>query len=456
MTRLLGHSFPGPQDLPIPRYLFYYGGALVLFLSFIALGALWTTAKLDRPRERRAWRLLERTALSKATRIAGGLLGFSLWALVTVAALVGDSRPLENIAPTFVYVVFWLGLPLLVVLLGNFWPLVNPWKAAADAVAWAGERAGIRWTPPFRYPERLGCWPAAVLLFAFAALELAYVGSALPRAVGVAICLYSWITWIGMLAVGRRAWLRGGEAFNVYFWLLGHVAPVAVRRGPEERRLVLRPPFSALAEIRGRAGLLPFVSVMLGAVAFDGLSRTRLWQDLLYEVATPHVISAPALADALISLVNLGGLLLGVLFVALTYAVAMAGAARMSQKSPALRDVFLASLVPIALAYLVAHYFSYFVLQGQFVIRLISDPFGWGWNLFGTRDYDINLQPVTPAQVWYVQVVALVAGHVIALVLAHDRAVSLTRAAQAALRTQYAMLSLMVLYTVGGMWILSR
>jgi hypothetical protein len=112
--------------------------------------------------------------------------------------------------------------------------------------------------------------------------------------------------------------------------------------------------------------------------------------------------------------------------------------------------------VPIAFAYLVAHYFSLFVLQGQFVIQLLSDPFGFGWNLVGTKDFRPDLTLLAPRTIWYVQVGALVVGHVLGLVLAHDRALRLFRSRRSALRAQYAMLGLMVLYTVGGMWILSR
>jgi hypothetical protein len=113
-------------------------------------------------------------------------------------------------------------------------------------------------------------------------------------------------------------------------------------------------------------------------------------------------------------------------------------------------------LVPIAFAYLVAHYFSLFVIQGQFIYSLISDPFGRGWDLFGTVDFAPNLAAVSPETVWYVQAAALVVGHVAGLAIAHDRAVALFESRRDALRSQYPMLGLMVLYTVGGLWLLSQ
>ena len=117
---------------------------------------------------------------------------------------------------------------------------------------------------------------------------------------------------------------------------------------------------------------------------------------------------------------------------------------------------FVLSLVPIALVYAVAHYFSLFVIQGQFLAPLLSDPFGKGWNLFGTAGVQPNIAVLGPNTIWYVQATSLVLGHVAGLVVAHDRAVAIFREREDALRSQYAMLALMVVYTVGGLWLLSR
>jgi hypothetical protein len=142
--------------------------------------------------------------------------------------------------------------------------------------------------------------------------------------------------------------------------------------------------------------------------------------------------------------------------VALAYLAAVGTARAIAHSEGSLADAFLGSLVPIALVYAVAHYFSLLVIQGQFAIPLASDPFGRGWDLLGSAAFRPNLAPLSPNTIWYVQVVALVVGHVLALTLAHDRAVGLFRSAQTAARTQYAMLALMVLYTVGGLRLLSQ
>jgi hypothetical protein len=441
---VLAHGIGQVKDLPVPGWLFYYGAAMVLVLSFVALGVLWNSPKLESAPERPLPERLQRVLLSRVVRVVLGLTSVVLFVLVVAAGLVGKDSPVLNLAPTFVYVVFWLGVPLLSVLFGDVWRVLNPWRAVADAVAWAADRLGVGWRASLEYPERLGRWPAAALLFLFAALELAYTDPSSPRKVAIAACFYSWLTWTGAAAFGRESWFSNGDGFSAYFGLLALMAPFGVRQEEGGREVVVRPPFAGLARIDVRPGTIALVSVALGSVAFDGLSRTRWWQDQVHLKSDPTVF-----------VLGLLGLTAAALFVAVTYLVAVAGARALGGARGALRAGFLGSLVPIAFAYLVAHYFSLFVLEGQSAVVLLSDPFGSGWDLFGTRDF-VPDRTIDPRTIWYVQVGALVVGHVLGLVVAHDRALSLYRSARSAVRTQYAMLALMVLYTVGGMWILSR
>ena len=455
MTALLAHGIGAIKDLPVPAWLFLYGAAVVLIVSFAALTALWKEPRLEpvaagRPLPPR----LQRVLLSAPLRAVVGALSLALLGIVFVAALIGDDSVAANIAPTFVWVVFWLGLVPLVVLFGNLWSVLNPWRAAADGLAWFRSRVASPPDPPFRYPERLGRWPAAGLLFLFASFELAYTEPSNPRALAIAILLYSWITWLAMAAFGRDTWLENGEAFHVYFGLLARLSPFAARETDSGRELYVRPPLSGLAAPDGRPGTLAFIAVMLGSVAFDGVSRLSWWVDRQYSVATA-LDDSPGLADLAGMGLNVVGLLASVLFVAAAYLAAVRAAEAVVGRRP-LANAFVTSLVPIALVYAVAHYFSLFVLQGQFAVRLVSDPFGYGWDLFGTADFVPNLNVLAPNTIWYVQVAALVAGHVLGLVLAHDRAVTMFGSVSTAARTQYAMLALMVLYTVGGMWLLSN
>jgi hypothetical protein len=443
---ILAHGIGSFQDLPVPTWLFAYGAAVVLVVSFVALAALWRRPVLEGGRQGRPLpEGFQRVLLSPALRVVLGTLSFALFCLVTAAALFGSRASALNLAPTFVYVLFWLGLVPLSVLFGNVWSVLSPWKAAADgAVRLAGGGEAFR-----EYPERLGRWPAAVLLFAFAALELAYAHPGEPRALGLAILVYSIATWLGAAVYGREAWFRYGDGFSVYFGLLARIAPFAVREHEGRREVVIRPPLVGLAERDSAPGTLAFVAVMLGSVAFDGFSQTASWQDRIAELADS---AAP---DLFQTLLNLAGLTAAVGLVALAYLTATGAAQRLSGRG-GLVGAFVLSLVPVAFVYVVAHYFTLLVNQGQFGIPLASDPFGRGWDLFGTTDFAPDVTLVSPNTVWYVQVGALVLGHVAGLVLAHDRALVVSPDSNTALRTQYPLLTLMVLYTVGGLWLLSR
>jgi hypothetical protein len=450
----LAHGLGGVKDLPVPLWLFYYGAALVLILSFVALWALWKRPVLaEKSRGRPLPDGLERVLRSRVLRFLAGAVSLALFVLVWVAAAIGDTSPDDNLAPRFVFVVFWLGLPALSVLFGNVWRVLSPWRAAADAAAWIWERAGLRWDAPFAYPERLGRWPGAVLLFAFAALELAYWDPSDPRATALAVFLYSATTWLAMLAYGRDEWTENGEAFAVYFGLLARIAPLGEHQG----RLVVRWPFTGLTGLDSRPGTLAFVAVMLGSVAFDGFSQTEYWAvDFRARLMRPVIQRSPDLADVLGSLLAAAGLALMIVLVALAYIAAMRIAARAVHYEGNLTDEFLASLIPIALAYVVAHYFSFFVRELQYLAPFASDPFGFGWDLFGTADVTPRINVLAPKTIWYAQVTALVIGHVAGLVLAHDKAVELFESPRKAAISQYAMLALMVVYTVAGLWLLSR
>ncbi|HEX2699535.1 MAG TPA: hypothetical protein VHM89_04940, partial [Acidimicrobiales bacterium] len=238
------------------------------------------------------------------------------------------------------------------------------------------------------------------------------------------------------------SWLREGEAFTALFGIVSHVAPF--HRG-DDGRLRARPPFAGLACLEWRPGLEAVVLVALGSTSFDGLTRTRFWLDLTSDLSGNGAI-----------VVSSAGLLWAIGTVTLAYLGAMRMAARLvdhRQSPEELRAAFVHSLVPIALAYAVAHYFSLLVLEGQATISLASDPLGRGWDLFGTASRVVNFTLVSPLTVAYVQCAAIVVGHVAGVVLAHDRALALFDK-RVATRSQYPLLAAMVLFTVGGLYLL--
>jgi hypothetical protein len=449
----LAHGIGGVRDLPLPISFFYATAAVVLVISFILLGLLWERPVLQRhARGRALGRLLQTVLLSRLLRVVVQTISVALLVLVLMTALFGTSLELLNFAPTFVYVAFWLGVPLLSVTLGNVWRVLSPWRAIADASVWVIERTGRVARPVLDSPERFGRYPAALALFAFVTLELAHPRPSYPRTLGVAIALYSYWALSGMAIFGRDAWTRCGEGFAVAFSLLARMAPLTVRDG----QIAVRFPFTGLAGAERFPGTLLFVAVMLGSTSFDGFSRSSQWQDVLADVRRSLRDEPLWVVDLATTFLNIGGLAFFVAGVVWTYLLAVESARLLVHAPRGLAPDFVLSLVPIAFAYMVAHYFSLFVIQGQFIFSLASDPFGRGWDLFGTVDFAPNLTIVSTNTIWYVQVVALAVGHVAGLTVAHDRAVSLFENRGQALLSQVPMLVLMVLYTLGGVWLLSR
>jgi hypothetical protein len=417
------------------------------------LGALWRRAQLERRgRGVPLGRSVQGVYSARILRALVQAASVALFLVVLYSALFGTEVELRNLAPTFVYVVFWLGLPLLSVTLGDVWRVLSPWRAIADAVVWVLERGGHEARAVYDYPARLGRYPAAIALFAFVALELAHPRPAAPRTLAIAISVYTYWALAGMAVYGRETWTSRGEGFAVMFTFLSRVAPLSWVDG----RLVVRWPFTGLGGVDRTPGTLVFVAVMLGSTSFDGFARTSTWQNLVGDVREHFAGESLRVVDLATTAVNLVGLVLLVGAVVVTYTFAVESARRLVRAPRSLRSDFVLSLVPIALGYMVAHYFSLFVLQGQFVVFLVSDPLGRDWDLFGTVSFEPDLGLLSPNLIWYVQVVALVIGHVAGLAIAHDRAVALFEERESALRSQYPMLALMVLYTVGGLWVLSQ
>ncbi|HZF57523.1 MAG TPA: cupredoxin domain-containing protein [Rubrobacter sp.] len=113
-------------------------------------------------------------------------------------------------------------------------------------------------------------------------------------------------------------------------------------------------------------------------------------------------------------------------------------------------------LVPIAVAYQVAHYNTLLLVHGQAFVARLSDPFGYGWNLFGTAGFQPRYGLVGAGFVWYSQVALIVAGHVVAVYLAHLISLRLLRDLKRAMLSQLPMLVLIVLYTVSSLWIVAK
>jgi hypothetical protein len=461
MTSLLpvAHALVARKDLPIPAWLFAWGASIVLIVSFFALSAAWRKPRFEDERWRPLGGGLSRALLSLPVQILCGAIGVLLLGLSIYAGLHGTEAPDRNFALTFLFVTAWLGFPLFSVIFGDVFRPLNPWRAIGRVVG--GAFRAVAAQPPAhpRYPRRLGRWPAAVGLLTFVWLEVVYgvnggvaVGLS-PNAAGLAALIYTLYTLAMMAVFGVEEWCRNGEVFSVYFGMFSQLGTFGVKDGRLGRRL----PLSAATRWATVPGSAAVVIASIASTSFDGaqegafkggILRVFEW---LVEAGFTRTTSL-RLTDTIFMLLCFAG-------VGLVYLVGVRGMSTVRGAPPfsKLRSGFAHTLIPIAFAYLVAHYFSLFVFQEQAQFTyLLSDPLGThGTDLFGTASGTIDFKVLSANAIWYVQVAALVTGHVTGLVLAHDRATAYWGDYRQAARSQYWMLAVMVAFTCFGLYLLS-
>jgi hypothetical protein len=386
-------------------------------------------------------------------------LSLGLFILIVTAGLIGDQNPFKNIAPVFVWVIWWVGMNFLAAFLVDSWRIINPaviaWEWGWRCAAWL-RCTDRRPRPMARYPAFLGAWPACLLFLVMAWLELIAPQRDVPRNIALGALVYLGLTCVGCHRFGPAVWLRNVDPFSVAFSILGRFAPLRMAGSGLRVCWWLRPyAVGLLANQPLSASLTAFTLLMLATVSVDGLLETPAWAALVEAVDGTGVVGETAgdvLATLLLGLTPLvfAGAYLGVLVLVRT------ASGETSHSLGVLAGRFVLSLVPIAIAYHLAHYLSFLLLAGQFIIPLASDPFGFGWDLFGTTLFRINIGIVDARFVWFMAVGAIVIGHIVATWLAHETALTVFETSTAARRSQGPMLILMVGYTVLSLWILSQ
>ncbi|HEY4024873.1 MAG TPA: hypothetical protein VGO86_00470 [Candidatus Dormibacteraeota bacterium] len=449
------HAFGQRYDLPISLALYLYAAAGVVVISFVLVAVFAsdrTGARAVRY-PRLAVPFLLALGRSRVVRAITGAIGVLALLTVIVTGLFGAQSADRNPGNYLTWVYFWAGLVILTGLVGNLWTLLNPWAALYDLATLGRRRA-----PRLRLPATVGVWPAALVYLLFALLELASGVASHPMLIAILAVVYSIVTLAGMALFGRDVWLQSCEGFTVLFGVIGRFGPVETERDEDGRLLGvwLRPWGTGLLQ-RQRAGWdwVVFVILMLTSLAFDGIIATSAWQSF-DEAMTPWVQGLGALGQPVVR--TAGMLLLGtaflLIFVAFVRLMLFFGGARSEELTTV--TAFALTLVPIALVYNAAHNYSYLTVQSQNLIPLLADPLGRGWNLLPTAGYRPSLVLSAVSTVWFMQIILIVLGHVVAVYLAHLRAGERFRSAQRALLSQYPMLVLMVLYTMTSLWILAQ
>jgi hypothetical protein len=460
------HALVAREDLPIPAWLFAWGASIVLIISFFALSVGWRKPRFEQDHWRPLGAGLSRALLGWPSQILCGAIGVFLLGVAIYAGLRGTEAPDRNFAITFIFVTVWLGFPLFSVVFGDVFRAFNPWRAIGRTVG--GGFAAIAGQRPahLAYPEALGRWPAAVGLIAFVWLEVVYGVSGgvavglTPHPGAVAALVYSGYTLAMMALFGVEKWCERGEIFSVYFGMFAQLGSFGARDG----RLGVRRPLAAATRWATVPGSAAVVLASIATTSFDG-GQEGVFQSAMFDTFD-WLIDVGLEATAARRVTSTLFMLLCFAGVALVYWIGVRGMATV-RGAPPLRKLwtgFAHTLIPIAFAYLVAHYFSLFFFQEQAQLTyLLSDPLGTTTtDLFGTNNgflgiatEGIDYRALSANTVWYVQVGALVVGHVAALTLAHDRATAYWGDYRQAARSQYWMLAVMVAFTCFGLYLLS-
>lgn len=438
------HGFGTRHELPLPLAVYLTSAALTILVSFLAMG--WFARRAVAVGEGLRLDVLAtlpgRVLASAPALFALRLAAVALFVLVVCAGLLGTQSPLKNIAPAFVWALWWVGMTYISALAGDLWALLNPLDTLfrwAEAV-YARLRPSKRLSLDLPYPEAAGMWPAAALFLLFAWMELVWEGADRPASLSLAIIAYAALAWTGMLLFGRREWLCRGEVFSIVFGLLARFSPTQAREIDGRWEWKLRPyAIGLLAREPAGASEVALIVFMLAAVTFDGLRETPLW--------------------AVAGLGDTTGLLGTALLMLAAYLLVCRAMVLLGENLQTWRrtvGLFIFTLIPIAIAYHLAHYLSFLVTILQYLIPLASDPLGRGWDLFGGATHFVRPGIVDAKTVWYVAVPAIVIAHVLAVCLAHLLALREFPGRRAALRSQYPMVALMIAYTMTSLWIIAQ
>jgi len=428
------HGIASRRDLPLPFSFVMAGAVLALVISFAILIFAWRTPHLKRVGGRDLPRVTAVVDSSVVQLIARALI-LATYAWAGLAMMAGQDL-LTNPIFGFVFVWMWVGLVPISLLLGQFWRATNPLRTihrGLSAIARVDPEQGL-----LSLPAGIGVWPAAIGLFGFGWLELVQ-----PDRTTLAVLRVWALAWLVILVLGAivfgQRWIGAADPFEVYASTIAQMS--IFRRVGDQLRLVN--PLAGLNAWRAPPGSTAVVAALLGSTAFDSFTNTSWWIQTVQNSALPTVLWGTA------------GLLTMIIIVFVTFSLGAAWMGRYGDR-PAWEypRLMVGSLLPIVLGYVVAHYATLLIVEGQRVAINFSDPLGRGWNTFGSAEMGVNSAIFNhPTGIAVMQACAIVGGHVFGIICAHEKAVALLPPDRA-VRGQMPLLLVMIGYTCAGLLLL--
>lgn len=445
--RAFAHGVETGFVLLLPTGYYMAGASLSVALTFVLLAVLsgqWVNILYGHT--------LESRGIAAPSGVWPASLAFILLLVMLLAGVMGTRDPLLNPLPAFVWTVFWVCFTLMLGVVGPLWRVVNPWRAPVFVCV---RLLGLK--PHFQLPTRIGYGVACLQFYAFAWFEIVDLAPSDPSRLAVAVSLYWLFNFLGMLLVGQAEWTERAEPFSIFFRLVARLAPLDwsrthdgllhLRLGFPGWNLVDAPPLPASG--------VAFILLTLSAVSFDGLSRSFIW----LSVIGINPLEYPGRSAVLVS--SSIGILLMFLAMWIVYCGSVYLGCRLARQGrpDVVAGRLIYSIIPISLAFQFSHYLTSVLVELQNFARAISDPFARGLDIFGTIDLHVTASFLNVFHlvqlIFNIQTMAIVAGHGLAVVLAHAilSGVAGRRRSTTGLELPFA--ALMVVYTAFGLWLLS-
>lgn len=424
------HGIGEVYKLPIPLHYYLGSAAAAVALSFIGL-AVWGKKAQPTTTTPKVISLPWLRPVVKFLRVVALVL-----LLLTIASgIFGTSDVTRNFAPVYFWIYFLLGYGLLSLFVGNLFEKINPWQTLGN---WVGRSESASW-------RRVSPFVAPILLLALFWWELVSGSSFVPLTVGAVLLAYTFVS----LILGRLTadWFADGELFAVFYRFVGTLSPLRI--SDDERGLVVLRPSQSLSSGPAGWSLVLLACVLLAGASFDSLKESVMWSNWLEAFGATN--SSRIWAETV-------GIILSplpFLFSYLGVAWLMSRLTGQAGKTFLLSRQFVWSLVPIAFGYTLAHNFSLMVVTAPLMGSLISDPFGAGWNLFGTAALGTYNVFLGAKAVWFIEIGLVVLAHIVGVWFAHILASKLFNDEKTVLKSQLPLMALMVGFTALTLWLLA-
>ena len=443
------HASEQALVLLLPTNLYIFAGCAAVVASILGVAFLSETRLLA------AFKPLSLLSVKMPDYVTHGISMASMTFLFAISAIgaFGTHDPLNNLFSLTIWAIWWVGLVLAHGVLGNLWLALNPWTGLYHILI------GYQSAPPLlKLPKVCGYWIAVLVFLAFGAFEIADPAPEDPARLTKFVLGYWLFTFVGMILFGAKDWLSRCEPFTILFKLVATISPV---RWLPRLRIGL-PGWSLFSLSMPPVSLAVFCLTLLGVGSFDGLKESFWW---LAKIGVNPLMFPGRSAifwQSVIGLLAVNAVLV-LVFAAVTYVGTRAANTSLASNDQVPFTTafcwFSLSIIPIALGYHFAHFFIYFLVNGQYALLALTDPLTSGANYLGLAKTQVTtgfLKTKDSVQVvFFIQAAVVVVSHVVSVLIAHGLAARLFQTKRQTLISQIPLAIFMILYTIFGLWLLA-